>query len=663
MDYTGPGGSLTAKRGNLTQRILMMDEVRNSFAQLPRFDILEWEELLDSCDVGLTEWTRMAREISENYHKYEGFVIIHGTDTLAFTASALSFMLENLGKPVVITGAMLPMVRVESDAKQNLLLAMSVAAYSQINEVCLLFANKLLRGNRATKLDNWSITAFDSPNCRPLGKIGVEIMIDDRTTLAPPKRSFKIFTQLHTNIAVIRLCPGLDTAAVVRALVSSNAEASCSTSASTSSMMSKKVSGIVFELFGSGNAPVRGGEFLKAVKASIAANVPVVILSQCIRGSCNLDAYETGHQLQSVGVINGKDMTTEAAVTKLGYLLGKGYRGNELRNLMESSLRGEVTVRTNVLFNPTLAQQQPGGGMVSKSACDNDDENQAHCVPPLSTSNRKPIAVSASFSGGIQALLTPTPSTTAAGVNTINSNCNQHCVPSTITTVNQQQIKPIGCVTSVITTDTFNHPQHLSSSAFALNQSVINPSALLPATPTSITQVHIPPQLPIPTCVASPSPKDEIPFKASEAAAIVSHAVPTPAVMVVQSGNQHPYVISSPVHAASKSPSANHCNPPLIPPLHPSMTSTSFSSPSSPEQQDSRALIANNNANNLNPDMSTQQLQQLQLQQQPTSHSSVESASSAMSCQKETAFANGTTTSTIPLVDRNFCNNCSSAKR
>lgn len=472
MDYTGPGGSLTAKRGNLTQRILNMDEVRNSFAQLPRFDILEWEELLDSCDVGLPEWTRMSREISENYHKYEGFVIVHGTDTLAFTASALSFMLENLGKPVVLTGAMLPMVRVESDAKQNLLLAMSVAAYSQINEVCLLFSNKLLRGNRSTKVDNWSVTAFDSPNSRPLGRIGVEIMIDDRTTLAPPKRAFKIFTHLHTNIPVIRLCPGLDTTAVVKALVAAQD--------SKSNSPSKKVSGIVFELFGSGNAPVRNGEFLTAVKTAMAANVPVVILSQCMKGSCNLDAYETGHQLQSAGVINGKDMTTEASVAKLAYLLGKGYRGQELRSFMESSLRGEVTVRTNVLFNPNALQQQQ---MVSKSATDTSDENQAHFVPPsalsvstshpnisTSTSNHKPVL--SMTMGGVVSVSTPTPSIIAANLLPAQS-------PSALaaSSLPQQQ-------------------QHQNQPHVNFYLSTPTPSTMVPSIPTTHNQLTPPPSNP-----------------------------------------------------------------------------------------------------------------------------------------------------------------------
>ncbi|CBZ51045.1 putative asparaginase [Neospora caninum Liverpool] len=325
MDYGGELSSMRPTR--LAQRLQDLPEMHDP--NLPYFDVLEWDTLVDSSEMALSQWQLLARQILNFYGNYDGFVVLHGTDTMAYTAAALSFMLENLGKPVVMTGAMLPMMHISTDAKRNLAVSMMMAGYSQLTELVVIFGSRVLRGTRVSKVDCSRIDAFESPNFPALGCVGVDVVLHDELLLKPPVRGFRIFTQFCLNVAVVPITPFLPVDRLRRVFEEP-----------------KRPLAVVLQLYGSGTAPSTK-ELLETIKEGIENGINIVATTQCRRGSANLLAYESGVWLSNLGVINGKDLTLEACVAKLAYLMGKGYTGASLKDLMESDIRGELTESPN----------------------------------------------------------------------------------------------------------------------------------------------------------------------------------------------------------------------------------------------------------------------------------------------------------------------------
>ncbi|KAF7251834.1 60 kDa lysophospholipase [Varanus komodoensis] len=261
-----------------------------------------------------------------NYEKYDGFVILHGTDTMAYTAAALSFMCENLGKTIVLTGSQVPIYELRNDGRANLLGALLIAGLFVIPEVCLYFYNKLYRGNRVIKVDADSFNAFSSPNLPPLANAEVDITINWETIWrANTTKKFEIHTNMNCNVGLLRIFPGI-TAATVKAFLQSPME------------------GVVLETYGSGNAPNNRPDLLDELKKATDRNVVILNCTQCLRGTVS-SAYATGKTLRDAGVIPGADMTPEAALAKLSYVLSKpGLTMNEKRKMLSENLRGEMTV-------------------------------------------------------------------------------------------------------------------------------------------------------------------------------------------------------------------------------------------------------------------------------------------------------------------------------
>ena len=244
---------------------------------------------------------------------------------MAYTASALSFLLQGLAKPVVLTGSQLPFSSVYSDARRNLIVSVYAAGSLDIPEVCIFFNRQLLRGNRAIKVNSWALNAFDSPNFSPLATLGTTISVASDLIRPQPKGRFRAHNDFNRNIVVLRLVPGFADS-IIQSIFQDDA-----------------VQGLILQTYGTGNASSRRVEFLTSIAAGVAKGVVVVITSQCLSGTVDLSQYETGRKLQEIGCISAGDMTTEAAATKLGYLLSLNLPRDELRRLMVTDLRGEMS--------------------------------------------------------------------------------------------------------------------------------------------------------------------------------------------------------------------------------------------------------------------------------------------------------------------------------
>ncbi|KAL4656402.1 60 kDa lysophospholipase isoform X1 [Arapaima gigas] len=288
------------------------------------YTVLEYSPLLDSCNMTTDDWASIAKDIEKNYEKYDGFVVLHGTDTMAYTASALSFMCEHLGKPVILTGSQVPIYEMRNDGRDNLLGALLIAGQFVIPEVCLYFHHKLYRGNRVTKVDSGSFNAFASPNLPPLANAEVDIKINwDTVWRANTTAKFLVHTHMNRNVGLLRLFPGI-TADTVRAFLQPPME------------------GIVLETYGSGNAPNNRTDLLEEFRMATDRGVIIVNCTQCLRGSVTT-SYATGKALIDAGLVPGCDMTPEAALSKLSYVLAKqDLSVQEKRKMMSRNLRGEM---------------------------------------------------------------------------------------------------------------------------------------------------------------------------------------------------------------------------------------------------------------------------------------------------------------------------------
>jgi len=330
MIYTGGtiGMTMTDRglapyEGYLEEQVMKMDEISGN-PRVPMVDILRWDTLVDSSNMDPASWALLARQIEEYYFHYDGFVILHGTDTMAYTASALSFILENLGKPVVLTGSQIPFCEVYNDARRNLLVSAIFAGLTEIPEVSLFFDQHLFRGNRSKKVDSRGLSAFETPNFPPLATLQNNIHIRHDLVRKQPNGRLRVHPYVESNIAVLHMVPGFDDA-FLQALTGSNLD------------------GLILHLYGTGNAPSKKASFLKAISDITDGGTAVVAISQCARGAVNMEQYEVGVAMKEIGVMNGNDMTVEAACTKLGYLLTRGLSQEVFKSAVENSLRGELS--------------------------------------------------------------------------------------------------------------------------------------------------------------------------------------------------------------------------------------------------------------------------------------------------------------------------------
>jgi lysophospholipase len=287
------------------------------------YDVRAYDPLLDSANVSPREWVSFAADIAAAYDDYDGFVVVHGTDTMAYTASALSFMLEGLGKPVVLTGAQIPLEHLRNDALDNFLGALVIAGHYAIPEVSVYFHHKLLRGSRSTKVDAVSLDSFASPNHPPLAEVGIDVDVRWDLVRAATAERLAVHTEIDTSVASLRLYPG-----ITRALLEN--------------VLRPPLQGLVLETFGSGNAPDRDDALLAALREATDRGVVIVNVTQCLRGRAS-PSYAAGRALMDAGVVPGADMTPEAALAKLAFLLGQPLARAEVRRLVSRSLRGELT--------------------------------------------------------------------------------------------------------------------------------------------------------------------------------------------------------------------------------------------------------------------------------------------------------------------------------
>jgi L-asparaginase len=330
--YTG--GTIGMVNDPLTGALIPFDfkQIRQNVPELARLnyhlDVHSFDPILDSSNMDPIIWAELAGLIESTYDNYDGFVVLHGSDTMAYTASALSFMLKNLAKPVVLTGSQLPIGEIRTDAKENLITALEIVAMKNgdlpmVPEVCIYFDYQLFRGNRAIKYNSEKFEAFQSPNYHILAEAGVNLSFYNNYIHPHPTQPLQVECTFNANIGVLKLYPGI-TVQAVQAITRSGVDA------------------IVLETFGAGNTTTAEW-FIESLQEALDQGKLIVDISQCQGGSVELGKYETSKKLQQMGLISGFDMTFEATITKLMYLMGLNLDRKEIAVLMEQSLRGELT--------------------------------------------------------------------------------------------------------------------------------------------------------------------------------------------------------------------------------------------------------------------------------------------------------------------------------
>ena len=307
------------------------------YAQIPVLDRIDcdidfysFEPLIDSSNMHPDFWVKLANTIIEKYDDYNGFVILHGSDTMAYTASALSFMLEDLNKPVILTGSQLPLGMIRTDGRENFITAIEIASAQKnnlpiVSEVAIYFEDKLLRGNRTSKLNAENFDAFYSGNFPALAEVGVNIKYNYNYLKKVNDQKLKVHTNLNNDVAILKLFPGISPH-IVRSI-----------------LKTPHLKAVILESFGSGNAPTDKW-FIAELDEAIKSGIIIVNVTQCKEGSVEIGKYETSVDLGRIGVIGGFDITTEAAIAKLMYLMGRETSPNSIKMMMQKSLRGEITI-------------------------------------------------------------------------------------------------------------------------------------------------------------------------------------------------------------------------------------------------------------------------------------------------------------------------------
>ena len=312
---------------------LNFEHLSRQIPELKKFDVdlevISFERPIDSSNMHPDTWVRLAETVRDNYHNHDGFVILHGTDTMAYTASALSFMLLELDKPVILTGSQLPINTIRTDGKENLVTAIEIAAAKEngrplVPEVAIYFEFQLLRGNRTRKYNTEHFDAFQSPNYPQLAEAGIKIAYNKAHIRQAGSGKLRLRTAIDPNVFILKLFPGIPVS-LIKPLIEN-----------------PSLKGLVLETFGAGNA-MTDPEFIAVIEKLVKRGVPVLNITQCYGGSVMLGRYETSVDLKRIGVLGGGDISTEAAVTKMMILLGEGLSGEELKAALISNLAGEIS--------------------------------------------------------------------------------------------------------------------------------------------------------------------------------------------------------------------------------------------------------------------------------------------------------------------------------
>ncbi|MCF0159435.1 MAG: type I asparaginase [Bacteroidaceae bacterium] len=333
--YTGGTIGMVENKSTGTLEPFDFNHLLNEVPELQQFNLnigtYQFNPPIDSSDMVTEHWVKIARIINSNYQRYDGFVVLHGTDTMAYTASALSFMLENLSKPVVLTGSQLPIGTLRTDGKENLITAIEIAAdykpdgTARVPEVCVFFDSQLMRGNRTTKISAEYFQAFASNNYPTLAHANIHIRYATDHILKASEKPLNVHLEMSRDVFIFSLFPGIQEN-MVRQLFNTPG-----------------LKGVVMRTFGSGNAPQKKW-LMECLKEAIDRGLSIVNVTQCSTGAVEMERYDTGLHLSNIGVISGHDSTVEAALTKLMFLIGQGYNAKAIRKLMQVSIAGEITL-------------------------------------------------------------------------------------------------------------------------------------------------------------------------------------------------------------------------------------------------------------------------------------------------------------------------------